>query len=298
VATDREAAFAKINLCLFLGPTRADGRHELVTLFESVSLADELVITARDAGQSDEVVCDGVEGPNLVAGALAALRAAGWAAPPVRVVIEKRIPVAAGMGGGSADAAALLRHAPGLAPVDPAVQREIAAALGADVPSQVEPGPNLGTGAGELLHPVTVPDHGLLVLPQPFALPTAAVYREADRLGLPRSRLELAALRRELGARLEDGVPGGLPDELMVNDLQGAALSLRPEIARALEQARGAGAWPSMVCGSGPTVVGVFWGSGGLDRAAAAARELRDRYAGAVAVGPVGRGTGAAAPND
>jgi 4-diphosphocytidyl-2-C-methyl-D-erythritol kinase len=298
VATDREAAFAKVNLCLFLGPTRADGRHELVTLFESVSLADELVITPREFGDADDVICDGVAGPNLVAEALAALRGVGWAAPPVRVVIEKRIPVAAGMGGGSADAAALLRRAPGLAPVAPAVQREIAVALGADVPSQLEPGASLGTGAGEVLDPVTVADHGLLVLPEPFALPTAAVYREADRLGLSRSRHELAALHRDLAGRLEDRVPGRLPDELMVNDLQAAALSLCSEIGQALEMARNVGAHPTMVCGSGPTVIGVFWGSGGLDRAAAAARELGDRHPGAVAARPVGKGTGAPVPND
>jgi 4-diphosphocytidyl-2-C-methyl-D-erythritol kinase len=298
VATEREAAFAKANLCLFLGPTRADGRHELVTLFESVSLADELSITAREAGESDEVVCNGVAGPNLVSEALAGLRAAGWSAPPVRVVIDKRIPVAAGLGGGSADAAALLRRAPALAPLDPAVQREIAAVLGADVPSQVEPGSSLGTGAGEILEPVAVPEHGLLVLPQAFGLSTVAVYREADRLGLPRSGQEIAALRGELDARLGDRVPGRLPDELMVNDLQGAALSLRPEIGQALEMARKVGARPSLVCGSGPTVIGVFWGSDGFDRAAAAARELGDRHLGAVAARPVGRGTEPSAPND
>ena len=78
--------------------------------------------TSSIAGESDsgvdEVVCDGVQGPNLVSDALLALRAAGWAAPPVRVEIGKRIPVAAGMGGGSADAAAMLRCAPRLSPVD------------------------------------------------------------------------------------------------------------------------------------------------------------------------------------
>ena len=104
-----ERAPAKVNLCLFLGPTRADGRHELVTLFESVSLADELEIGRRGAGRGG---VPGVAGPNLVSDALWALREAGWDAPPVRVEITKRIPVAAGLGGGSADAAAVLRLAP------------------------------------------------------------------------------------------------------------------------------------------------------------------------------------------
>ena len=98
----RLEAFApgKVNLCLFLGPVRADGRHELVTLFESVSLADSISVEAAP-GPADEVVCPGVEGPNLVGSALAGLRERGWRAPPVRVAIEKRIPVAGGMGGTS-----------------------------------------------------------------------------------------------------------------------------------------------------------------------------------------------------
>ena len=80
-------------------------------MFESVSLYDELELTCATATGGDEVVCPGVEGPNLVAAALAALRARGWDGPPVRGRGRKRIPVAAGMGGGSADAAATLRLA-------------------------------------------------------------------------------------------------------------------------------------------------------------------------------------------
>ncbi|MFZ0090571.1 MAG: hypothetical protein WAL63_13740, partial [Solirubrobacteraceae bacterium] len=99
-----ETAPAKINLCLFLGPLRRDGRHELVTVFDALTLGDELEVAAANA---DAVVCEGVLGPNLVSDALSALRAAGWAAPPVTVRIAKRIPVAAGMAGGSADAAAM-----------------------------------------------------------------------------------------------------------------------------------------------------------------------------------------------
>ena len=293
---DRQSAYAKVNLCLFLGPTRSDGRHELVTLFESVSLADELVITSLDDGHRDEVVCEGVEGPNIVAQALDALRAAGWAAPPVRVDIHKRIPVAAGMGGGSADAAALLRHAPRLAPVADRVRREIAIAMGADVTSQLEPGPSLGTGAGELLEPVAIEAHALVVVPQPYSLLTAEVYREADRLGLPRPAAELQDLGDELRSAIASTAQ--LPEHLLVNDLQAAAISLRPEITAALELTGGAGARPAIVCGSGPTVLGVFRGSQAPEDAAAAAQELRGRYPGAVAVSPVGRGTGAGAPND
>ena len=97
---------AKLNLCLYLGPRRGDGLHEIRSLFCPLTLADRIVVTDADA---DQVICPGVEGPNLAArGADGASRP--WLEPPpARVEIEKRIPVAAGLGGGSADAAALLR---------------------------------------------------------------------------------------------------------------------------------------------------------------------------------------------
>ncbi|MEO8968640.1 MAG: 4-(cytidine 5'-diphospho)-2-C-methyl-D-erythritol kinase [Solirubrobacteraceae bacterium] len=269
---------AKINLCLLLGGTRDDGRHELVTLFESVSLTDILTVSVTDA---DAVVCEGVPGPNLVADALAGLRAAGWAAPPLRVQIDKRIPIAAGMGGGSADAAALLRHASEWAPVAGIDVAAFAARLGADVPAALQPGVVLGTGAGEVLADVpTPPAHAILVLPQDFGLATADVYREADLLGLGRSRQELAAGAVALMA-------GATSGRLGVNDLQPAALSLRPEIADALAAARAAGAEHALVCGSGPTVIGLYPGADGLSRAQGAATRLRDRWPRAVAVTPV-----------
>ncbi len=266
---------AKINLCLLLGGTRDDGRHELVTLFESVTLADTLTVSE---GESDEVRCAGVAGVNLVDGALAGLRALGWTAPPLRVEIDKRIPVAAGMGGGSADAAALLRHAAEWAPVASEGVAALAARLGADVPAQLQPGVVLGTGAGEVLTAVPAPPaHAILVLPQDFGLSTPDVFREADLLALGRSRQDLAAAAVALMA-------GELTGLLGVNDLQPAALSLRPEIAGALAAARAAGAEQALVCGSGPTVIGLYPGADGLDRAQAAAAALRDRWPRAVAV--------------
>jgi len=269
---------AKINLCLLLGGTREDGRHELVTLFESVTLADILTVSV---GESDAVLCPSVPGPNLVADALAGLRAVGWGAPPLRVEIEKHIAVAAGMGGGSADAGALLRHAPEWAPVAGEDVAALAARLGADVPAQLRPGVVLGTGAGEVVTAVPAPPaHAVLVLPQDFGLSTPDVYREADLLGLGRSRQELAAGAVALMA----GAPAAL---LGVNDLQPAALSLRPEIADALSAARAAGAERALVCGSGPTVIGLYPGADGLGRARRAAVALRDRWPRAVAVTPV-----------
>jgi 4-diphosphocytidyl-2-C-methyl-D-erythritol kinase len=300
-----ERAPAKINLCLFLGPTRADGRHELVTVFDSVALYDDLEVTPSAA---DEVVCEGVEGPNLVSDALAGLRTAGWDAPPVSVRITKRIPVAAGMGGGSADAAAMLRLAPRLAPVAAGSLAAIAAGLGADVPGQLAPGPSLGSGAGEIVKPLgALAPYAVLVLPQPFALSTPDVFRQADRLGLPRSSDELVALRAQLVAsvlvpvRGAGPVPGAgvsLPGELLVNDLQDAAISLAPPIAAGLAAASDAGADTALVCGSGPTVIGLFDGSDGLSRAATAADGLRAAYPGAAAAAPLRAGAGGTTANE
>jgi 4-diphosphocytidyl-2-C-methyl-D-erythritol kinase len=263
----RSLAPAKVNLGLFLGPRRPlDGRHELATVMQSVSLADELELEhAAEGAGGDEIVCEGVPGPpeeNLAARALAAFRArTGWEAPPLRLRIVKRIPVAAGLGGGSADAAATLRLAAGASGLgDAATLRELAAELGADVPAQVSPGRWLASGAGEQLEPLRHPVAALelLVLPLAGGLSTAAVYEEADRLGLQRHRDELAELREDLGSAFAHGAPLPAASELLHNDLQRAAVSLCPSIAEALREAREAGAPLAIVSGSGPTVLGLF----------------------------------------
>jgi len=284
----RALAPAKLNLCLFLGGLRPDGRHELVTLFESLSLADELVLTTLPGGD-DEVVAGGVEGPNLVTHALAGLRAHDWAAPAVRIEIEKHVPVAAGMGGGSADAAAALRMAHMLAPVSAAAVVELAAELGADVPGQLEPGVALGTGAGDRIEPLpALAEHAFAIVPLPFRLSTPDVYAEADRLGLTRGPDDLRLRLKELTAALEPGAL--LPDSLLVNDLETAAISLRSEISGALEAVREAGAQRALVCGSGPTVAGLFWGDHAGYRAERAAIALHDRFPHATDAIPVDRG--------
>ncbi len=279
---------AKVNLCLFLGPRRSDGRHELVTLLESVSLCDELELITGSA-EEDEVLCPGVDGPNIVSRALAGLRARGWKAPPVQVRIHKRIPVAAGLGGGSADAAAALRMAQRLSPIPSDAVADLAAELGADVPSQLAPGPAVGTGAGDEVAPVPpLAPHALLILPQAHQLSTADVYREADRLGLPRGDGALGGLWDELTSALRSGPQ--LPDPLLVNDLAPAAIALCPAIERALAAAREAGADHALVCGSGPTVAGLYWGPDGEPHAAAAGATLRERFPGVSVVLPVERG--------
>ncbi len=280
----RARAPAKVNLCLFLGAPRGDGRHELVTLFESVSMCDELLLSAE--GGADEVVCAGVEDPNLALLALRALRARGWDAPPVRIEIEKRIPIAGGMAGGSADAATALRMAVELAPGRPEEVAEIAASLGSDVPAQLAPGLVLGTGAGEIVEPLlALAPHALVVVPQSGGLATAAVYREADLLALPRAAGSLEGLLSDLRRAL---VPGGmLPSELLVNDLEPAAVALYPPIAAALDAIRAAGADQALVCGSGPTAAGLYWGADGWARASAAAEKLAARYPGSIPAVPV-----------
>jgi 4-diphosphocytidyl-2-C-methyl-D-erythritol kinase len=271
----RELAPGKVNLSLFVGRARDDGRHELVTVIESVSLADELEVSVLPGG-ADEVICEGVEGDNLVATALRELRGRGWDGPALRVEIHKRIPVAAGLGGGSADAAAMLRVAERLAPV-PADAALIAAGLGADVPSQLAPGLSVGTSAGERV--VTRPPlgpHALVIVPSRHRLSTAAVYAEADRLGLPRSQEDLAQRLEALESALAPGAR--LAPELLVNDLERAAVSLCPEVATGLEAVRTAGADHALVCGSGPTVAGLCWGTDAGARAAAIATQLGDRF--------------------
>jgi 4-diphosphocytidyl-2-C-methyl-D-erythritol kinase len=286
----RALAPGKVNLCLFLGGARPDGRHELVTLFQPVSLADEVTLSLA-AAEEDVVVCPGVEGPNLAASALAELRARGWDGPPVRIEIAKRVPVAAGMAGGSADAAATLRLAAAAHPpaAGEGILAEVAGVLGADVPSQLAPGPALGAGAGDVV--VSVParePHAYLILPSPEPLATGSVFAEADRLGLPRSPDDLLERRRALEAVLRAGP--ALPAELIVNDLQAAACSLCPAIHPALEAARELGADAALVCGSGPTVAGLFWGADAPARAALAAAGGAERFPGAAAAVPVDAG--------
>ena len=267
----------KVNLTLYVGAPRADGLHPLVSVVQSLSLADELTLEpAPDGAAADEVVCPGVEGENLAGAALAAFRAAtGWDAPPQRLTIGKRVPVAAGMGGGSGDAAAALRLAAHAAGVDDTgLLLALAARLGGDVPSQVAPGRTLMTGAGEQVR--ALPPAGglaLVILPSEHGLSTPAVYREFDRLGVQRTPEELA----ELEAR------GG--DAPVHNDLQDAARSLCPPIDAALAVVAATGADHALVSGSGPTVFGLY---ADAERARAAAAAV-----GGIAAEPVEAAFGA-----
>lgn len=263
-------ARAKINLCLFVGPMRPDGRHEVVTLMDSLSLSDDVRLTIGPPGlAADEVVCPGVDGPNLAATALAAFREqTKWDGPPVRLEITKRIPLAGGMAGGSADAAAALRLAAEAAGLDDRRWLEdIAAGLGADVPSQVRGGLMLATGIGARLRPLDAHlDYACIVLPVDAQLRAGDVYAEADRLGLERDALGLA---RSL-TRVQAALSAETVLDRVHNDLQDAARSLCPEIDDALEAALAAGADHAIVSGSGPTVLALFGEDGHRERASAA----------------------------
>jgi 4-diphosphocytidyl-2-C-methyl-D-erythritol kinase len=270
---------AKLNLCLYVSGTRADGLHELRSLFCPLLLADRIEVSESE-GEGDEVICPGVSGPNLVGVALEAMRARAWGQPPLRIEIDKRIPVAAGLGGGSADAAAVLR----LAAAELEDLPGIAAGLGADVPSQLDPSFALVGGAGEVIEKLPAPgEFAVVLIGDDAGLSVGEVYAEADSLGIGRSADELA----ELAARLRAAAGGGASPleyaDLLVNDLEQAAISLRPRIAEALAALDEVGAVHSLVTGSGPTAVGLFPDIAAADAAASA---LPPRYAAAIVSAP------------
>ncbi|HEX6651421.1 MAG TPA: 4-(cytidine 5'-diphospho)-2-C-methyl-D-erythritol kinase [Thermoleophilaceae bacterium] len=256
----RELAYAKLNLVLHVGRPRDDGMHPVCSLIASIDLADEVAAEPKESGE-DTVECKGVPGDNLAARALAEFRSrAGRELPPLAITITKRVPVAAGLGGGSADAAAALRIANRLAG-NPLAREElvrIAAGLGSDVPSQLDPRHALVQGAGERIEPVSLPSLAAVLIPDDEGLSTGAVYAELDRIDGARESLDPAPLHRLTGSGADE-----LSKELQ-NDLQPAALSLRPDLQDRLDALLAAGALGAAVSGSGPTCFGLF-----PDRAAA-----------------------------
>ena len=260
----RELAYAKLNLVLHVGRRREDGLHPVSSVMASIDLADEVTAAPSESGQ-DTVECRGVPGDNLAARALAEFRSrAGAELPPLAVVIEKRIPVAAGLGGGSADAAAMLRIANVLAgrPLGREELLRLAADLGSDVPSQLDPRHALVEGTGERIEAMTLPSLTAVLLPDADGLSTAAVYAELDRLDGGRTELDADRLRR-----LAESAPSELAAALE-NDLQPAAVSLRPDLESRLGALRAAGALGAAVSGSGPTCFGLFPDRPAAERAA------------------------------
>jgi 4-diphosphocytidyl-2-C-methyl-D-erythritol kinase len=248
----------KVNLYLEVGDRRPDGFHELTTVFHAVSLADD--VTVRDADVlSLRLLGEGAEGlpadgRNLAWQAAELMAGHVGRAPDVDITINKSIPVAGGMAGGSADAAAVLVGMNALweLRVPRRDLHAMAARLGSDVPFALHGGTALGTGRGEELTTVLARNvfHWVLAFGA-GGLSTAAVYSEVDRLRAVGSPPRLSDPEPVLTA-LSAGDPHELAP-LLGNDLQAAALSLEPNLRRTLRAGVEAGALAGIVSGSGPT---------------------------------------------
>jgi 4-diphosphocytidyl-2-C-methyl-D-erythritol kinase len=266
---------AKVNLHLAVGETRPDGFHDLVTVFHAVNLYDEVIVAATDTpgvevhgegapGTAVEVPADET---NLAWKAVLALSRYVGREPLVRVVLRKGIPVAGGMAGGSADAAATLVGLSALWKLDlPRDQlAPLAAELGSDVTFALHGGTALGTGRGEQLVPVLTRHtvHWVLALHH-RGLSTPTVFAELDRLrattrpAAPGSAAGTSSGPPRVGAvePVVEALASGDPNQLALllgNDLQAAAVSLEPTLRRTLRAGVEAGALAGIVSGSGPT---------------------------------------------
>jgi 4-diphosphocytidyl-2-C-methyl-D-erythritol kinase len=272
----RGRAYAKINLSLRVGSVRPDGYHPIESLVQSIGWFDELTLEGSDA---DAFVVAGADLPdgdeNLAWRAIEVMRAGS--APTVRLALDKRIAVAAGLGGGSADAAlglALGANRFGRSWEDAV---EAAPSLGADVPFCLAGGTAVISGVGEHVEPIRGgSDYAVAVIVPPFELATPAVYRRWDELGGPTGS-ELG--RRHLPASLRDHAP-------LVNDLQPAAAAVEPSLGDWLADTARTWGQPVVMSGSGPALFSLF---GTHDEAVGAVAELAGVRA-AAAVVPVDRG--------
>ena len=255
-------AYAKINLALVVGEKRPDGLHEVASVLQRIGLADEVEVEPAPA-----LEIEGFPEDTLVRAALEGLAEAAGAEPGWRARIDKRIPVAAGLGGGSADAGAALALAN--ATLATPLRRErligVAASVGSDVPFFLEPGPKLAEGAGERLTALPLPQDFDVVVAVPRGArkaSTAEVYGRFDQLG---GKPGFEARRRALADALWRNDLAALPP----NDL-GPAVGL----SSIVDQFAEAGAFRADVSGAGPAVYGLFRSRA---EAASAAAVLRDR---------------------
>ena len=244
---------AKINLALVVGPTRPDGLHDVVTILQRVALSDTVWLE-----RAPELTVDGFAEDTIVRAALVAVAAAAGVEPRWRARIEKRIPVAAGLGGGSSDAATAITLAAELLgnPLPAETLHDIAKTVGVDVPFFLEPGPKLGTGDGTTLEPLELPQGYaiLLVLPRgETKQSTAEIYRRFEGT---EGFVERRAAVLEIAAAGRDADLAALP----ANDLARSPLAAR---------LRGLGAFRADVSGAGPTLYGLFADAAAAKRAAA-----------------------------
>jgi len=267
----RVRAFAKINLSLRVVGTRPDGFHELQTIFQSIALHDTLTIRRRRG--AFQLTCDDprlpVDGRNLIVrAARAAWKASGRRGSPhgVRIDLVKRIPLEAGLGGGSSDAAATLRALGRIWRVDEARLRATAPTLGADVPYFMEGGTVLGLERGDVL--VAQPDHPaawvVLALPD-FGVNTAEAFGWWDSDTTKKPYAASAFSRTIAGVG-----PAKAGPHKYTNDLQKPVAKRHPEIARIVSALRRAGASHAAMSGSGSAVFGLFTRKSDAIRAARA----------------------------
>jgi len=241
---NRASASAKINLALVVGPRRDDGKHEVATVMQRIDLADRVEVEPADT-----LSVDGYAEDTIVRRALHALADAAGAEPAWRVHIEKRIPVASGLGGGSSDAAAALSLANSTLPRPVDDLHHIAASVGADVPFFLTSGPQLGTGDGSELEPLELPQDYWIVVVLPRDASKASTAEVYDRFDARSGADGFDARRAELYARLGDVRRPSQLAALPPNDLASSPL------AEVLERL---GAFRADVSGAGPAVYGLF----------------------------------------
>ena len=243
------SAPGKVNLFFSVGPLREDGFHDVVSVYQALDIRETVTVEAADKYElSVSGITDGVptDESNL------AIRAAKAVSDqPVRVHIDKKVPVAGGMGGGSADAAAVIVAVSKL--TGQAIDAESFVDLGADVPFAIVGGTALGVGRGEKLSQVSCAETlNFVLVPANFGLSTPLVYRTLDEIRPEGSD----ASPEKLIAALALGDVNQIAANLH-NDLQQAALHLRPELQETIDRLEQLGALRAMVSGSGPTVLAI-----------------------------------------
>lgn len=247
----RALAHAKVNLGLRVGRVRNDGFHPLQSIFQSISWSDRLELETSDddgiTGWGGEDVPDGDD--NLAWRAVTAVRRAVGSDVAVRLRLEKRIPVAAGLGGGSADAAAALHLAGRVLGADPSHLAALAPELGSDVPFCMRGGTAMVTGRGEIVAPLpALVGFGVALVVPPIELATSQVYHTWDAIGEPTGP---EVRGPSLPPVLRDHAP-------LVNDLYRAAAAVAPELDDWRSELEAAWGRPVMMTGSGPTLFAFF----------------------------------------
>jgi len=254
-----ERACAKINLFLRVTGRRADGYHQLDSVFLPISLADEIRLEVSTAEVTSITLnCDAVallsSQNNLATRAAHAFMTEFDLAAQIQIDLRKKIPIAAGLGGGSSDAGAVLRMLAIAAEIDDADDRKtihrLALSLGADVPFFLDPRPSRVNGIGELIAPIpTIPRLPIVIAAPPFEVPTAAIFRalKPEDWSGPAPDADIEAIVR-----------GEISPTIAVNDLAAAAIAQFPEIRRLKGLLEESGARAAQMTGSGGAVFGVF----------------------------------------